>query len=109
MNSDEWKTFWKNKDHKNALNSFFIPNCKISYDEERQEMNILNFQVDSNKRSSHRPHRMEQDFFGKNRINKEDNQCGPIAFGKNKKETYKIWSGLEILNPHSLPAEDWNP
>jgi len=51
---------------------------------------------------------MEQDFFGKNRINKQDNQCGPLAFGKDKKETYEIWSGLEILKPHSLPTKDWN-
>ena len=108
MYSDEWKTFWKNKDQKNDLNSFFTPNCKISYNEQKQEMNILNFKADSHERSSTSPHRMEQDFFGKNRINKEDNQCGPFAFGKDGKQTYKIWSGLEILKPHSLPAEDWN-
>ena len=108
MNSEEWKTFWKNKDHRNDLNSFFIPNCKISYDEQKQEMNILNFKVDSPERSSPSPHPIEKDFFGKNLINNEDNQCGPFAFGKNRKETYQIWSGLEILKPHSLPAPDWN-
>jgi hypothetical protein len=108
MNIDEWKTFWKNKDQKNDSNSFFIPNCKISYDEEKQEVNILNFKTDYHVISSPSPHRMEQDFFDKNRINKQDNQCGPFAFGENKQETYKIWSGLEILKPHSLPAQDWN-
>jgi hypothetical protein len=51
---------------------------------------------------------MEQDFFGKNHINKQDKQCGPFASRKNTKETYKIWSGLEILKPHKLPSEDWN-
>jgi hypothetical protein len=71
-------------------------------------MNILNFKADSHERSSLSPYPMEKDFFGKNLINNEDNQCGPFAFGKNKKETYKIWSGLEILKPHSLPAQDWN-
>jgi len=71
-------------------------------------MNILNFKVDSHERNSPSPHRMEQDFFGKNHINKQDKQCGPFASGKNIKETYKIWSGLEILKPHTLPAQDWN-
>ena len=108
MNSDEWKTFWKNKDQKNDLNSFFIPNCKINYDEETQEMNVLNFKADFHERSSPSPYRMEQDFFGKTLINRQDNQCGPFTFGKNEKESYKIWSGLKILKPHSLPAQDWN-
>ena len=71
-------------------------------------MNILNFKADFHERSSPSPHGMEHDFLGKNRMNKQDNQCGPFAFGKNEKETYKIWSGLKILKPHSLPAQDWN-
>jgi len=108
MNIDEWKTFWKNKDQKNDENSFFIPNCKISYDEEKQELNIHNFKTDYHVKSSPSPNRMEQDFFGKNRINNKNDQFGPLTLSKDKKDNYKIWSGLEILKPHSLPAKGWN-
>ena len=108
MNSDEWKTFWKNRDQKNDLNSFFIPNCKISYDENKQEMSVLNFRQASPKGISTSPYSMEKDFFCKNRINNKDDQFGPFTLAKDKKDTYKIWSGLEILKPHSLPGKDWN-
>ena len=108
MDIDEWKKFWQNKDQKNDLNSFFSPDCKIRYDELKQEITILNFRQVSPKGISSSPHRMEQDFFGKSQTNKQGNQCGPLAFGKDKQETYEIWSGLEILKPHSLPTKDWN-
>jgi len=108
MDIDEWKKFWQNKDQKNDLNSFFSPDCKIRYDELKQEITILNFRQVSPKGISSSPYNMEQDFFGKSHTNKQGNQCGPLAFGKDKKETYEIWSGLEILKPHSLPTKDWN-
>ncbi|NDH16116.1 MAG: right-handed parallel beta-helix repeat-containing protein [Opitutae bacterium] len=108
MDIDEWKKFWQNKDQKNDLNSFFSPDCKIRYDELKQEITILNFRQVSPKGISSSPYNMEQDFFGKNLTNKQGKQCGPFAFGKDKQETYEIWSGLEILKPHSLPAKDWN-
>ena len=107
MNMDEWKTFWKNKGKKNDLNSFFSPTSKISYDENEQEMAILNLRK-TLEGSFPSPYVMEKDFFGKNRINNKDDQFGPFTQGKDKKDTYKIWSGLEILKPHSLPAKDWN-
>ena len=107
MNMDEWKTFWKNKGKKNDLNSFFSPTSKISYDENEQEMAILNIRRPL-EGSSPSPHVVEKDFFGKNRINNKDDQFGPFSESKDKKDTYKIWSGLEILKPHSLPAKDWN-
>ena len=108
MNSDEWKTFWKNKGQKNDINSFFSPDCKIRYDEHKQEIKILNFRQAEPKGISSSPYKMEKDFFGKNRINNKDDQFGPFTLGKDKKNTYKIWSGLEILKPQSLPAKDWN-
>jgi hypothetical protein len=107
MNMDEWKTFWKNRGKKNDLNSFLSPTSKISYDEEKQEMAILNLRK-TLEGSFPSPYVMEKDFFGKNRINNKDDQFGPFTQGKDKKDTYKIWSGLEILKPHSLPAKDWN-
>ena len=107
MNMDEWKTFLKNKGKKNDLNSFFSPTSKISYDEEKQEMAILNPRK-TLEESFPSPYVMEKDFFGKNRINNKDDQFGPFSEGKDKRDTYKIWSGLEILKPHSLPAKDWN-
>ena len=108
INIDEWKTFWKNKDQKNDLNSFFSPDCKIRYDEHKQEIKILNFRQSSPKGTSSSPYNMEEDFFGKNRINNKDDPFGPFTLGKDKKDTYKIWSGLKILKPQSLPAKDWN-
>jgi hypothetical protein len=73
----------KIKIRKMILNSFFTPDCKIRFDEHKQEITILNFRQFSPKGISSSPHRMEQDFFGKNHINKQDKQCGPFASGKN--------------------------
>ena len=101
MDIDEWKKFWQNKDQKNDLNSFFSPDCKIRYDELKQEITILNFRQVSPKGISSSPYNMEQDFFGKSHINKQGNQCGPFAFGRINRKPMKFGQGQKFSSPIS--------